>query len=99
MLITCGKEKIEVRPWGGEESGKALLMTRDENVKRRLCNLETEAPELFERLTDEWESQSPEDDRDMVARIVDRSKVAMIIDLEIMGIGFCCYQEESDDDA
>ena len=36
MLFTYGSEKIEIRPWGLENSGKALLVTTSEAVKEEL---------------------------------------------------------------
>lgn len=94
MTILCGKKRVDVEPWGGEESGKVLLMTRDEGVKAQITAALSDAPDLFEMLTEPDVVACDEDTEGLMMVIVSRKDVAVFFDLEKLTLGICMYQEE-----
>lgn len=54
MRIAFGSENLEVRPWGAEEDGKILLMTRDPAMKAEIISAIYELPDYFEYLAGEY---------------------------------------------
>ena len=93
MRITFGDQMIEVRPWGGEDSGKVLLMTDDPKLKGAILTQMYEFPEAFEHLADD---ACVEDMAGMWLIVADAWKVGLFFDLERMKPGFCVCQEAVD---
>lgn len=85
MKITCGEQSIELRDWA---EGKALLLTRDENVKEALLMVMEDDPDAAEPLTDD---PDPEDFEDVFAAVVNRQRVVIVFDLKKNRIGFAVY--------
>lgn len=92
MKITFGDQVIEVRPWGGEDSGKVLLMTDSKEMKKAILNQLGECPEAFELLDDG--GLCGEDVEDVFLIVAHRDKVGIFFDLEKMRPGVCVCQEE-----
>ena len=90
MTIVFGEQKIEARPWSGDGSGKALLITADQGIKRRILTAMDESPDAFELLTDE---PDVEDLQGVLPVIVDREKVGLFVNLENMLLGVCVCEE------
>ena len=96
MTITFGDQKIEVRPWGGEGSGKALIMTRDPQIKGAILTQMYEFPEAFEHLADD---ACVEDMAGMWLIVADAWKVGLFFDLEQMKPGFCVCEEADEEES
>ena len=100
MRITFGDQAVEIRPWGGEDSGKVLLMTMDPKIKSAALAQMAEFPDAFETLTDE---QSNEDMKnlgmkDVMLIVAKTSKVGLFFDLKQMKPGFCVCEEADDEE-
>ena len=90
MKLSFGDQAVEVRPWGGEDSGKVLLMTDDPKLKGAILTQMYEFPEAFEHLADD---ACVEDMDGMWLIVADARKVGLFFDLEQMKPGWCVYQE------
>ena len=95
MTLTFGTQKVEIRPWGGENSGKVLLMTRDDLVKRQLIAAMEDDPDMVAPLTEPDVVACDEDTEGLMLAIVDRKNVAMFFDLDKLAFGICLYKEEN----
>lgn len=95
MKITFGDQAVEVRPWGGEDSGKVLLMTRDPKLKGAIMTQMYEFPEAFEHLADD---ACVEDMAGMWLIVADARKVGLFFDLEQMKPG-CCVCAEAEEES
>ena len=94
MKISFGDHSVEVRPWGGAGSGKALLMTRDETIMRKTIDQMCHFPEAFEQLNDGWYAEV---DDGLFMIVVDAKKIGLFFDLEFMHPGLCVCQENEED--
>ena len=90
MKITFGDQAVEVRPFGGEDSGKVLLMTDSREMKKAILNQLGVCPEAFELLADDGR----EDVEGAFLIVAHRDKVGIFFDLEKMRPGVCVCQEE-----
>ena len=96
MKLSFGEQAVEVRPWGGEDSGKVLLMTDSGEMKKTILNQWAEFPEAFEHLAD---NACVEDMAGMWLIVVDARKVGIFFDLEKMRPGVCVCQEADDEES
>lgn len=97
MKISFGDHVVEVRPWGGAESGKALLMTDDPIMKGKILVQMKEFPEAFETLADEYDV---EDMAGVMMVVADARKVGLFFDLEFLRPGLCvCEEAEEESEA
>ena len=95
MKITFGsKAKIEVRAWGAEDSGKALLVTADGSLKDELLKAREAHPEWVELMTDPEVEVTMDDVEGAMMAVVNRKNVALFFDLDQLKIGVCTYQDE-----
>ena len=94
MKITFGDQAVEVRPWGGAGSGKALLVTRDPVIKGKILAQMNEFPDAFETLSGEYEV---EDFSGPMMVVTDARKVGLFFDLEFMRPGLCVCEEYEED--
>ena len=93
MRITFGSEKIEIRHWGAEDSGKALLVTNAEGLKRDLLKIREVHPEMVELMTDPDAAEVALDDVEgAMMAVVDRKYIALFFDLEKLMSGVCHYE-------
>ena len=98
MLFTYGSEKIEIRPWGLENSGKALLVTTSEAVKEELLKTRETNPEWVELMTDPEIEVSLDDTEGAMMAVVSRENVALFFDLEKMKLGICTYAPDAEEE-
>ena len=94
MKITFGDQKVDVRPWGGEDSGKVLLMTDSKEMKKAILNQLGECPEAFETLEVDPEI---EEFSGLMLVVADARKVGLFFDLEKMRPGFCVCEEDDEE--
>ena len=97
MKISFGDHAVEVRPWGGAGSGKALLMTSDPIMKGKILIQMKEFPEAFETLADEYDV---EDMAGVMMVVCDARKVGLFFDLEHKRLVLCvCEEAEEESEA
>lgn len=94
MKIMFGDCRIDVRPWGGEGSGKVLLMTKDPKIKGAIMAQMAEFPEAFETLDVD---PAVEEFSGLMMVVALAAKVGLFFDLEKMRPG-CCVCEETEED-
>ncbi len=95
--ITYEGKKITVRGWA---DGKALLMSRDESVKKNLMELRVQYPECVQLLTDPDLDPAPEDLEGVMTAVIDPERVCLLIDFSgnNTGITVVLDPEEEDDE-
>lgn len=107
MTISFGKQKIDVRPWGGEGSGKALLMTRDPQAKAAMASQVHMFPNAFETLTDVPVNEMSDEDYDefnpleydgLLSVVAKTDTVELYFNLEKMCAGLCIVEDEEEEE-
>lgn len=97
MKISFDKKVLEVRPWGAEEDGKVLLMTRDPALKTEIIAQMYDTPDAFEYLAGEY---NVEDMADLMMVVADGNRVGLFFNMEHMRPMLCvCVPDEPEEEA
>lgn len=92
MTIKIGDVKLEVREWA---PGKALLMTRDEGLKKEITDMMEYAPDAIEMLTEPDCVYSPEDAEGLMLAVADRERIGLVMDFDDMKVRLGYYEGEN----
>lgn len=96
MKIMYDVQILEIRDW---PDGRALLMTRDEGLKRRILRAadseDNGTPPAVELMTDPDVVYAPEDTEGLMLAVVSRQRVGLVLDLEEMTFGLGLSVEEA----
>lgn len=91
MTLAFGEQRMEIREW---PDGRALLMTRDERLKRKLLEAMDDAPDALELMSDPDVERCPEDTEGLLLAVADRQHISIILDLEDMLFEVGIVQED-----